>query len=183
MDHVLLFPSAQHSRELTLLNTLLKKMMEVGSVRPCVPLRVLFFPDLSQPALLSIEQKHGWRRHMHDTNCSERVNFPFSCAVTTKRSSKKTAGDAEELLLFRDTIGQWNWNRHSKRGSRFRSRWPRADGSTYGSVPARSTIMSRWKSALRIYCDQYLEYSCIEMLSIGDDRCGSRGFIRWLIMR
>ena len=37
-----------------------------------------------------------------------REPFPFSCAVTTKgRVRTETAGDAEELVLFGNTIAEW----------------------------------------------------------------------------
>lgn len=105
---------------------------------PCVPL--LYFPDLSQPALLSSEQKHGWRSTIQMQRTRE--SFPFSCAVTTKRSSRETAGSAKESILFRNTIGHRLSYRHSKRGSRFCSRWPRVK---WGNL--RVTARARSQSA------------------------------------
>ena len=68
---------------------------------PCVPL--LYFPDLSQPALLSSEQKHGWRSTIQMQRTRE--SFPFSCAVTTKRSSRETAGSAKNQFCFETLSG------------------------------------------------------------------------------
>ena len=57
--------------------------------------------------------------------CSERVNHFRSVAPWRQRSSRETAGSAKESILFRNTIGHRLSYRHSKRGSRFCSRWPR----------------------------------------------------------
>ena len=71
-----------------------------------------------------------------------RESFPFSCAVTTKRSSRETAGSAKESILFRNTIGDRLSYSHSKRGSRFCSRWPRVK---WGNL--RVTARARSQSA------------------------------------